>query len=83
MTYEYRIINHTKKERVHFNNNSQRQYLETNSEATIAVLSYLLTCNNDDIKIFDDDGEYIDSYKDVDLSKPNNYEPMYRKAAIK
>jgi hypothetical protein len=83
MTYEYQIINHTKKERVHFNNNSQRQYLERNAEAAIAVLSYLLTCGNDDVKIFDDDGEYIDIYEDVDLSKSNNYEPIYRKVAIK
>ena len=78
MSYDYYIINHTKKERVHFNQTTGRKSIETNPKAVAAYLSYLLWCHDDNLKIFQDDGDYAEEYKNVDLSKPNDYEPLYK-----
>jgi hypothetical protein len=78
MSYGYYIINHTRKERVHFDNMIHRSAIETRPEITLAYMVYLMNCHNDNLKLFDDDGDYIDEYKDVNLSKTIDHLPIYQ-----
>ena len=69
MSYDHYIINHTRKERVHFDRILRRSSIEESPKITLAYLSYLFDTKEDDVKIMQDDGDYMDIYKDVDLSK--------------